>query len=235
VTPTKREKPGALVWLRLVLRFLFLPAAFFLPAGDWTWWEGWVVVGLWVAYGVPLAVYLARNDPTLLEERMRTNPAQEGQKGWDKVLMILMLFPGVGLFIVPGFDVVRFGWTEPLPIWVEIIGQAVHVPCFAILGWVMVTNTYLARVVKIAEDRDHHVITTGPYAIVRHPMYFAVILLFFATPLALGSRIALIPAALISLLIVVRIVFEDRTLHEELPGYPEYAEKTRYRLIPGIW
>jgi protein-S-isoprenylcysteine O-methyltransferase Ste14 len=228
-------KPGVATWIGLVIRFLFLPVAFFLPAGDWTWWEGWVVVGLWVAYGVPLSAYLAKRDPALLSERMNASPTQEGQKGWDKVLMILMLFPGLGLFILPGFDVVRFGWTEPLPLWTEVVGQALHVPCFAFLAWVMVTNTYLARVVKISEEREHHVITTGPYAIVRHPMYLAVVVLFFATPLALGSRIALIPAALISLLLVVRIHFEDRTLHEELPGYSEYVKKTRYRLIPGLW
>jgi protein-S-isoprenylcysteine O-methyltransferase Ste14 len=103
------------------------------------------------------------------------------------------------------------------------------------LAWIMKENTYLAQVVKIDEERGHKVITTGPYSWVRHPMYFVVIILLFAVPVALGSRYALIVAALLTILLVVRTCFEDRTLMRELEGYPEYAKKTPYRLIPGIW
>lgn len=96
-------------------------------------------------------------------------------------------------------------------------------------------NTYLSQVVKIDKERGHHVITTGPYALVRHPMYTVVIVLLFAVPVALGSRFALILAVFLTVLLIVRTCLEDRTLHIELEGYVEYANKTHYRLIPGIW
>lgn len=235
MTEDRSAGGGAKLWISAAVRFAMFPVVFLLPAGTWHWWEAWAVIGLYLAYGAVIGTYLWRNDPALLRERMRTSPAQRGQKGWDKVLMILMIVPGMGIFVVPGLDVMRFGWTEPLPLWVEIVALAVHVPCFAFIGWVMRENTYLSRVVKIDVERGHEVITTGPYAIVRHPMYTAVLVMVFAMPLALGSRWGLIPAAVVAALLVVRTALEDRTLHAELPGYVEYAERTRSRLVPGVW
>jgi protein-S-isoprenylcysteine O-methyltransferase Ste14 len=113
--------------------------------------------------------------------------------------------------------------------------MVVQIPCFVLLGWVMRENTYLSQVVKIDEARGHHVITTGPYAFVRHPMYLFAIVLFFAFPIALGSRVALLLAAFLTVLLVIRTYLEDKTLHEELEGYTDYSRKTRYRLLPGIW
>jgi len=122
-----------------------------------------------------------------------------------------------------------------LPVWMKVLAMLVHFPCFVFLGWVMRENTYLAQVVKIDEQRGHQVITTGPYAWVRHPMYTIAIVLLFAVPVALGSRYALILAGFLTLLLILRTYLEDRTLHDELEGYAEYAQKTPYRLIPGIW
>ena len=113
--------------------------------------------------------------------------------------------------------------------------MVLHLPGLLFIGWVMRENTYLSQVVKIDETRDHHVITSGPYAFVRHPMYTIVIVLLFATPVALGSRYALILSAILTALLIVRTYFEDRTLHAELDGYREYTTQTRYRLFPGIW
>lgn len=211
------------------------PVAIIWPAGTWRWWEAWVLIGIWMVFFLVMTLYLLRNDPALLAERMRSSPVQRGQKHWDKVLMSSMYVIAIGYYLIPGFDVIRFGWTEPFPQWIEFVAMAVHVPCLAFIGWVMHANTYLSRVVKIAEERDHRVITDGPYAIVRHPMYSAVIVLVIAFPVALGSRVGLIPAFLIVLLLIARTVFEDRTLRSELPGYPDYASVTRYRLVPGIW
>jgi protein-S-isoprenylcysteine O-methyltransferase Ste14 len=229
--PTIRAKAG----LGLAVRMALFPVAFLWPAGTWRWWEAWALIGLWVAYAVATTAFLLRHDPELLAERMKASPAQKGQKAWDKVLMLPILVAGFGLFIVPGFDVVRFGWSEPLPVWIEILAMAAHLPVFVFLTWVTRENTYLSRVVKIAEERGHEVITTGPYARVRHPMYSGVIILVLAVPVALGSRFGLIPAALMVALVIVRTYLEDRTLHGELPGYPEYARETPYRLVPGIW
>ena len=205
------------------------------PAGTWQWWEAWTLVGLWTVFGIVITHYLLRHDPALLAERMKFLPLQKKQKVWDKVLMLLFFIVGIGLYLIPGFDVLRYEWSEPLPVWMKILAMLVHLPCFLFLGWVMRENPYLSQVVKIDKDRGHKVVTTGPYALVRHPMYTVAIVLLFAVPVALGSRFALILAVFLTLLLIIRTYLEDRTLHAELEGYPEYAKQTRYRLIPGIW
>jgi protein-S-isoprenylcysteine O-methyltransferase Ste14 len=205
------------------------------PAGTWHWWEAWVMVALWTAFGLVMTPYLLRHDPELLAERMKLVPLHKDQKVWDKVIMLLFFISGIALYIVPGFDVIRYEWSDPLPAWIRVFAMVLHLPCFVMLGWVMRENTYLAQVVKIDKERGHHVITTGPYALVRHPMYTIAIVLLFAVPVALGSRYALILSVFLTALLVVRTYLEDRTLHAELAGYPEYARHTLYRLIPGIW
>ena len=222
-------------WLRLVVRMSLFAVALLWPAGTWQWWEAWALVGLWTIYGVVTVHYFLRHDPALLAERMKLVPFQKEQKVWDKVLMLLFFIAGIGLYLIPGFDVVRYEWSETLPIWIKVIAMLVHLPCFLFLGWVMRENTFLSQVVKIDIERDHQVINTGPYALVRHPMYIVVIILLFAVPVALGSRFALIIAVFLTVLLIIRTYIEDRTLHAELKGYPEYAKQTQYRLIPGIW
>jgi len=224
-----------IIWLRFIIRMTLFAVALMWPAGTWHWWEAWVMVALWTAFGLVMTPYLLRHDPELLAERMKLVPLHKDQKVWDKVIMLLFFISGIALYIVPGFDVVRYEWSEPLPVWMRIFAMVLHLPCFVMLGWVMRENTYLAQVVKIDKERAHKVITTGPYALVRHPMYTIVIVLLFAVPVALGSRFALILAAFLTALLVVRTYLEDRTLHAELAGYPEYARHTLYRLIPGIW
>ncbi len=223
------------MWLSLVVRMTLFAVAILWPAGTLQWWEAWVMISLWTIYGVVMTHYLLRHDPALLAERLKLLPLHKEQKNWDKVLMSLFSIAGIGLYLVPGFDVVRYEWSEPLPEWMRISALLVHLPCFLLLGWIMRENTYLSQVVKIDKGRGHKVITTGPYALVRHPMYTVVIVLLFAVPVALGSRFALILSVFLTLLLLIRTYFEDRTLHAELEGYPEYAKQTRYRLIPGIW
>lgn len=230
------DKPGSIkLWMSFVFRMTFFAAALMWPAGTWYWWEAWVIVGLWTVYGFVMTSYLSRYDPELLAERLKFVPIHKEQKSWDKVIMLIFFVAGIGLYLVPGFDIVRYAWSEPLPSWMRILAMLIHVPCFVLLGWVMRENTFLSQVVKIDKARGHQVITTGPYALVRHPMYTIVIVLLFVLPVALGSRYALILSMLLTMLLIVRTYFEDRTLHAELEGYPEYAKKTRYRLIPEIW
>jgi protein-S-isoprenylcysteine O-methyltransferase Ste14 len=229
--PPPRLRP----WIGAGIRLAMLPLLFLLAAGTWRWWEAWALTGIYFAYGVIATAWLKRHDPQLLRERLKGSAVQPGQKGWDRIVMLLMVVVGVAMMIVPGLDVVRFGWTERLPTAVELAALVVHVPCFLLVGAVLRENTYLSPVVKIDEARDHEVITTGPYAVVRHPMYAAIIPIILALPLALGSRWGLLPAALMVILLIVRTVLEDRMLHAELRGYAEYAQVTRYRLIPGIW
>jgi len=223
------------MWLSLVVRMSLFGVALLWPAGTWRWWEAWVLICLWTLFSAVMMIYLFRYDPALLAERMKLIPLQKDQKVWDKILMSLFFIAAIGLYMTPGFDVIRYEWSEPLPLWIEIFAMLVQLPCFLFLWWLMRENTYLSLVVKIDKDRGHQVITTGPYALMRHPMYTAVIILLFAVPVALGSRVGLIPAVILTVLLIVRTYLEDRTLHRELPGYPEYAEQTPYRLIPGIW
>ena len=225
----------AMIWLSFAVRMTLFAVALMWPAGTWFWREAWVLVGLWTVFGIVMTIFLLRHDPALLAERLRLVPLHKEQKDWDKALMLLFFISGIGLYLIPGFDVVRYEWTEPLPLWMKILAMLVHLPCFVFLGWIMRENTYLSQVVKIDEERGHKVITTGPYALVRHPMYTVVIILLFAVPVALGSRFALILALFLTVLLIVRTYLEDRTLHAELTGYEEYAKETPYRLIPGVW
>jgi len=222
-------------WISLIVRTILFPVAILWPAGTWIWNDAWVLIGIWMLFFVVITLLLANRDPDLLIERMKTSPVQSGQKGWDKLLLTIFFIVGISLYVVPGFELIRFGWTEPFPRWLRFTALLVHIPCLVLLGWVMMKNTFLSQVVKIDHGREHRVITDGPYAIVRHPMYTAVIFLFIAFPLALGSRLGLIPALLLVFLLIVRTILEDRTLHFELRGYSEYAKNTRYKLLPGIW
>jgi protein-S-isoprenylcysteine O-methyltransferase Ste14 len=185
------------------IRMAALGAFFFVPAGTLRWLEAWLLFAIYVTYAVLMTTWLRKHDPALLQERMKGSPVQEGQKGWDRVVMIGFVILGLPLLILPGLDAVRYQWTH-MPTALEAMGLAAHVPGL-------------------------------PYRVVRHPMYAAVFLLVFCWPLALGSWLSLIPASLMAVLLVVRTALEDKTLHEELEGYPEYAARTRYRIVPGVW
>jgi protein-S-isoprenylcysteine O-methyltransferase Ste14 len=216
------------------VRLLLLAVLLFAPAGTLRWPEAWGVMGMWTVWAILITSWLARHDPALLEERLNPRPIQKGQKRWDKVF-VLAAFPlGIALIVLPGLDAVRFHWTEVPPL-AKGIGFAALIPAALLFFLVLRENTYLSRVVKIDRERGHKVITTGPYASVRHPMYVSAILFYFGWSLALGSLLTLLAGALLSALMVVRTYLEDRTLHEELPGYREYAQRTRYRLVPGVW
>ncbi len=229
------KRNSFIIWLSFIVRMTLFAIALMWPAGTWYWWEAWVLVGLWTVFGLVMTIYLLRNDPALLVERLKLVPFHKEQKVWDKALMLLVFITGIGLYLLPGFDVIRYEWSDPFPVWVRVIAMLIHIPCFVLLGWVMRENTYLSQVVKIDKERGHKVITTGPYAYVRHPMYTITIILLFAVPVALGSRFTLIISLFLIVLLIVRTYLEDRTLHAELVGYPEYAKQTIYRLIPGVW
>lgn len=235
MTEQNQQKNTIKLWLSMIVRMALFAVALMWPAGTITWWEAWAVVALWTIFSVVMTIYLSRYDPALLAERMKLLPIQKDQKAWDKLMMLLFTIAGIALYIVPGFDVIRYQWTEPLPVQLEIIAMLIHLPCFWFLWWIMRENTYLSQVVKIDNERGHQVISSGPYAIVRHPMYSVIIVLLFALPVALGSRFSLILSLILTLLMIVRTYFEDQTLHEELQGYPQYARETTYRLMPGVW
>ena len=202
-------------------------------AGTLRWPEAWIFLIIFFGCATSLTITLARDDPALLNERMRTL-FQRGQPLWDKVLLGIIGPLFIAWLAVMGADSRRFHWSN-VPAWLEVAGAfGVALSMWAV-GRVFRANTFLAPVVKIQEERTHTVISTGPYAIVRHPMYASVLWLFIATPLLLGSWYGVGVSALIMLGIAIRTALEDRELHHRLAGYTEYAQKVRYRLIPFVW
>jgi protein-S-isoprenylcysteine O-methyltransferase Ste14 len=211
---------------------LFVAAILFTSAGRLDWVMGWVYLGVFLAFDVATALVLLPKSPELLVERAKI---QEGTKGWDQVLVRLAAaYLPMAAWIVSGLDD-RFGWSVQVPPALQIAALVVVVLGYALVVWAMAANPFFSATVRIQADRGHSVATGGPYRCVRHPGYLGAILFTLLMPILLGSLWALIPAGLALPAYVVRTALEDRTLHAELDGYPEYVERVRYRLLPGVW
>ncbi len=221
--------------LKNIIRFagflVLLGIFIFVPAGTLSYWQGWVFLA---AFGFALVFFMLYGmlrDPNMLKERSQK---AKNVKHWDTVILNIYTVFLVIMVVLAPLDGERFHWSF-VPFWVNLLGLGLMIPSFALLMWVTATNTYLSRYVRIQNDRGHQVVTAGPYRFVRHPMYASNILFFPSIPLLLGSWWALIPAVIIMGLFTLRTYLEDKTLQAELPGYKEYAMKTRYRMVPGIW
>lgn len=197
---------------------------------DWPW--GWVFNILHVIVWAGMTFALIRWNPELLNARGKRG---QGTKGWDMVLLSLYGIAWIAMVIVGALDR-RYGWTVPFPVLLPVIGAVLVVAGFALTTWGMVVNRNFEVTVRLQNDRNHNVITSGPYQYVRHPGYTGVIMSFFiGMPLVLNSLPAFIPAIIGAVVMIVRTALEDRTLQAELPGYREYTQQTRYRLLPGVW
>ena len=223
---------GVVRWLiREVLGILMVMVTLFIPAGRLDWWQGWALVGIYVVWSAANALILIPKNPELLIERATR---EKSDKAWDTVILSIVGLITIAKHIVAGFDV-RWGWTAQMPLALQIAALLVAVLGYALGTWAMAANPFFSMVYRIQKERGHTVATGGPYRFVRHPGYVGTILFELVTPVMLGSWWALIPGGLSALLIVIRTALEDRTLHEELDGYREYAQRVRYRLLPGIW
>jgi protein-S-isoprenylcysteine O-methyltransferase Ste14 len=222
---------------RLVRGIVILALLFCVPlfgaAGTLAWPEAWISVALQVLSAIVVTVMLRRYDPALLEERMKPL-SQPDQPAWDRYLLRAIMAVLLAWLILMGLDARRFGWSR-MPVWIEAAGAVLQLVGYAIIDRTMRVNTFLAPVVKIQSDRGHRVISTGPYAIVRHPMYVGAMILFLGMPLLLGSGWGLLGSAIMTALLAARIVREEAVLRLGLPGYDDYAARVRYRLVPGIW
>lgn len=223
--------------LRQVMRFLvfaFLsPGAALIAGWDARWVMGWLLVMMIGIPAVASRILIYRKNPDLLFERGNYREKQD-VKSWDRVLVpIVALFGPLATWIIAGLDH-NFGWSETSP---ALQWGSAAVLLFGALfsSWAMVKNQFFSAVVRIQSDRGHTVITGGPYRFVRHPGYAGGVIADLVIPLMLGSLWALIPAVITIIVLIIRTAKEDRTLLEELPGYVEYAQRTRYRLLPGIW
>jgi len=215
-----------------VIQFGISAALLFGGAGTVAWPEAWIYLLVQTSFSLILTVWLKRHDPELLKARLSFWKRE--MKGWDKALLTLWFAGSVPLFVIPGLDAVRYRWSH-VPILLQACGFVGIVVASGLVFWVFKSNPYASASVEIQEDRGQTVVTTGPYHYVRHPMYSGVFVWYLCLPLALGSFITFVPAIVLLGLLAVRTHLEDKTLHQELPGYAAYAETVKFRLIPGIW
>jgi protein-S-isoprenylcysteine O-methyltransferase Ste14 len=213
--------------VRLVTGVPAIFAIIFIPAGTLAYWEAWLYLAVILIPFAVVVVYLFRRDPELLERRMHTRERETTQSR----LIWLSLFYFLLIFILPGLDH-RFGWSD-VPVWLVLVADLIIFTGYCIIMLVFRENRYASRVVEVAQGQQ--VIATGPYAVVRHPMYVGTLLMYLFSPLALGSYWAMIPAMLILPILVIRIRNEETVLARDLPGYQAYMQLTRYRLLPSIW
>lgn len=216
-----------MVIVRFLVVLLALSAMLFLPAGTWAYWEAWVYLAILFIPMFFVLIYLLKNHPELLARRMRLREKEAQQK----LIIKLSYIPFLLAYMLPGFDK-RFGWSN-VPVWVVVAADILVLLGYGLIVLVFRENRYASRIVEV--EQGQAVISSGPYAVIRHPMYLGAILLYVLSPLALGSYWAMIPSILIIPVIVARIWNEESVLVRDLKGYQEYMQKTRYRLIPGLW
>lgn len=216
-----------MVVFRFVLAIVVLGLVFFLSAGTLTYWHAWVYCGILFIPMFFVLLYLLKNDPALLERRMRMKEKARPQKLVIKLATCVYAFA----CLIPGFDY-RFKWSS-VPIVLVITSDIIVFLGYLLFFLVLRENSYASRVVEV--EKGQQVISSGPYAFIRHPLYLAVLIMLFFSPIALGSFWALITVIPMPLLLAFRIKDEEGLLVKELVGYQEYTQRVRYRLIPMIW
>jgi protein-S-isoprenylcysteine O-methyltransferase Ste14 len=220
-------------WLLQTFAWIFLLGALlFVPAGTLHWPGAWVFLAFMLASGLGFGGWLAKNSPELLAERMRS-PVQPDQPAADKKLLAVFLAVVLIWFITMGLEE-RFH-PGRMPVALQALGLVILALSFAGSAWVFRENSFAAAVVRVQSERGHHVISTGPYALVRHPMYSAAIPFMIGIALLVGSWWGVAISPIWIILFGVRTLIEEQTLTTGLPGYADYAARVRYRLLPGVW
>jgi len=201
-------------------------------AGTMDWTRGWICAGSYLFSMLTLGMVVSRLNPELISAR--ANWRHGDTKQFDKIILPIYLLLTIVQPAIGGLDAVRFRWSS-MPFWTLYLGLALFAVAIFFLTWVMAVNPWAESTVRIQTDRGHQVLRTGPYRIVRHPMYVGMSLMYPSAALMLGSWWALAVSGLMGMLLVVRTGLEDRALRRELPGYEEFTRVTRWRLAPGIW
>lgn len=217
-------------WRAIVFLAVAMGLLLFLSTGTIRYWHAWVYLTIFMGASVLTTRYLLEKDPELLKRRMSGGPTAEKRKT-QKLIMLFMSAGFIGLLVVPAIDH-RFGWSR-VPIDMVISGDILTAVGFYIVFLVYRENTYTSATIEVAEGQK--VISTGPYATVRHPMYAGSLIYLLGTPLALGSYVGLLVLGAMMPFFLWRLFDEERFLSKNLPGYPEYCEKVRWRLIPRIF
>jgi protein-S-isoprenylcysteine O-methyltransferase Ste14 len=217
-------------WLGLFVIALAMAFVLFGTAGTLAYWQAWVWLAVYVAASAAITLYLMKHDRALLARRMRGGPTAE-TRPVQKIAMLIAVIAFVAILAVPALDH-RFGWSR-VPVAVIVLGDAMTALFFWLMFLVFRENSFTAATVEIAPDQ--RVISTGPYALVRHPMYAGAVFLFVGAPLALGSYWGILAFVAALPALIWRMFDEERMLARELPGYPDYCARVRWRLIPGVF
>ncbi len=229
-----RKRIGLQAILRFVLFLLIIPLLLFGLSGQLNWPMAWAYVLIYIGSALASRLILMCKSPDLLSERAQFLKA-EGIKSWDtRLVPLIALFGPLAVLVVAALDQ-RFSWSPPISPWVEAAGLMVFLLGTLLGIWAIIVNRFFSSVVRIQTDRGHQVVTSGPYRYIRHPAYAGNLFSILATALMLGSLWSMIPAILVVIGLIMRTYLEDRDLCQELAGYAAYAQRTRYRLIPGIW
>jgi protein-S-isoprenylcysteine O-methyltransferase Ste14 len=218
--------------LQTLIWIVVMGALLFVPAGTLHWPAAWVFLGTMAILGIAGGSWLAKTDPALLAERMRPM-MQSGQPAADKKFMLVFGFTTLIWFIAIGLDA-RYHASD-VPLALQALGWAMLLCSTGFILWVMRENSFAAPVIKLQTERGHRVVSTGPYAWVRHPMYSGSVLFFVGAPLLLGSWWGVAMSPLFAVLFAIRAGIEERALIAGLPDYADYAARVRYRLVPGLW
>jgi protein-S-isoprenylcysteine O-methyltransferase Ste14 len=217
-------------WLALAVLTVVMALLLVVSAGTVHYWQAWVYLGVFAGVSTLMTLDLIRKDPALLARRMKGGPTAEKEPA-QKVIMLGISIGFIGLLVVPALDH-RFGWSS-VPVGGVVAGDALVTIGFYLIALVYRANTFSSATIEIAENQK--VISSGPYAFVRHPMYASGILYLLGTPLALGSYWGLVPLVAMMPLLIWRLLAEERFLARNLPGYTEYRRRVRHRLVPGAW
>jgi protein-S-isoprenylcysteine O-methyltransferase Ste14 len=202
-------------------------ALLFIPAGTLNYWQAWILCSVLFIPMIFIISYFIKHDPELLKRRMMYKEKEMKQKKIVKISTALLLIA----FIIPGLDF-RFGWSK-VPFWLVIIANAFVLISYIIFFFVLKQNSYASRTIQV--EKNQKLISTGLYAVVRHPMYFSILLMYLFIPFALGSYWAFIPSIFLPVFFIFRILNEEQVLKKDLTGYKEYCQKVKWRLIPWIW
>jgi protein-S-isoprenylcysteine O-methyltransferase Ste14 len=202
----------------------------FVPAGTIRYWQAWVYLAIFTGASLLISLYLIRKDPALLKRRMRGGPTAE-KETTQKIIMLFASIGFIALLVVPSLDY-RFGWSA-VPLSIVIAGNILVATGFYFIFLVYKENTFSSATIEVAKEQK--VISTGPYALVRHPMYASALLYLAGTPLALGSYYGLLALAFIMSFLIWRLFDEEKFLAKNLPGYTEYQKKVQHRLVPHVW
>ncbi len=231
----KNQKSSNIIRIVFMLLLVLgvIPLLPMLISGKWDWWQAWLMAGIFVLGFLVSRVIAARKTPDILKERANYNQ-QENTQPWDKWLSPAVAFGSVFILLVAGLDA-RYQWSAGFSGLVELIGLLLILFGYLLGSYAFITNAFFSGTVRIQDERGHKVISSGPYAWVRHPGYLGSLITNLGIPLLLDSAWAYIPAIIFNILFIVRTRLEDRFLQQSLTGYSDFAQKVRFRLFPGIW